>query len=423
MEAPGDPAHGSDEGDDYAPSSPWLPPDDRLWRHPSEVRYNPAPVVVAKAPSPGLRAWLGVGSKLGLALTSGLCGALACAGVFWATGALHPQVIIGRKLIGAQQIRAANNPPPAPVADSVAPSVVGISVTGASGPAYGSGVAVETAGDTCYVLTDLALFSQAGSSPRVKVNTYFGTTKKATLALRDPAAGVAVVTLDWPTKLTAYLGTAARAQTGEQVYALGSPWAAAASAGSYFSTGTLTDQETYVQPSSSSPGIYSLLVANVDVDPSAAGGPLVDPNGYVIGITTPASDQLQRPDLSYVTPIDIAMADVDGLVLHGHAGPHAWMGILSASDITGPGATALGLAAGVQVDAVAPASPLARAGLRDGDIITAINGSSASSVGALIELQADAQPGEVATVNWVHQGHRRRANVTLVLEPVSMGAS
>lgn len=425
MEAPRDPLHAAGEDGEEEPlSSSWLPPDDRLWRHPSEVRVHPAPVVVA--PRPGLvgrlrRPFVMLGS---LALASGLCGALACAGVLWAAGDLGHRVVNMVGIEGTAPVRPASNEPAvASIADQVAPWVMGLSVTGASGSDSGSGVAVYSGGGTCYVLTDSNLFTEAGTGPQVTMTTYTGATKSGQLALLDPSAGIAVVKMDWAPRSIALVGTAGSVVTGQPVFAVGSPWASVTSQGSYFAAGTLVDQETYVQPDNSSAGLFSMLVANIDIDQSAMGGPLVDSSGNVIGITNPVSGQLQKSGLSYITPIDTAMADVYELVRYGHMTPHAWMGVLEATDLSGQGADQMGLEGAVVVDAVAPGSPLARAGLKTGDIITAIDRSPTSSVGALIVLMALAQPGQVDDVNWLHNGHRRSADVTMVDEPASVGPS
>lgn len=426
MEAPHDPLQGSgDDGEEEAPRSSWLPPDDRLWRHPSEVRVNPAPLIVPVARRRLRQRLVGsFASVAAVSVASGLTGALLCAGLLWVAGDLGPKVTNLYKVVGTSPVRPVSvGAATASIPDVVEPWVVGLSVTGAAGPAYGSGVVVYSGGNISYALTDEALFAEAGGGPQVQVTNYAGVTRPGQLVLLDPGDGIAVVKLGWATRSTALLGTAASLGTGEQVFAVGSTWASATSQGSYYAAGTITDQESYVQPDNSSAGMFSMLVAAINVDPSAAGGPLVDANGYVLGITNPVSAQLQKPDLSYVTPIDTAMADVDELVRYGHITPHGWMGVLEATDITGPGAAQMGLQGGVQVDALVPGSPLAKAGLQVGDIITAIDHSPTSSVGALIFLMADAQPGVGALVNWAHQGHREGAYVTMVAEPATVGSS
>ena len=82
------PPHGPGEDDDDHPGSPWLPPDDRLWRHPSDVRSNPS--APAQRPNRSAGSWL-VGPEARtwlVGVISGVVGALVCGGVLIAAGAL-----------------------------------------------------------------------------------------------------------------------------------------------------------------------------------------------------------------------------------------------------------------------------------------------------------------------------------------------
>jgi serine protease Do len=198
----------------------------------------------------------------------------------------------------------------------------------------------------------------------------------------------------------------------------------AASGGSYFADGPITDQVSYIQPpNDGSAALFSMLVADMAVDTSAYGGPLVDGEGNLIGVTNPASSQMQKPDLTYITPVDVVMADVSSLVRYGHLPAHAWLGIMQATDVNGPEASQMGVQAAVRVDAIAPGSPLAKAGAQVNDVITAIAGTSTTSAGALVAWMADARPGQVVGVNWLHQGHRRSADVTLAAQPAAAPGS
>jgi putative serine protease PepD len=359
---------------------------------------------------------------LPLTVISGLLGAAACAGALYATGSLGTSITV-KSVIGPTPYFSRSDPVAGlSVPDTVEPWVVGLSVNGDQGVELGSGVVLDTVGDDCYVVTDSELFAEAGSSTQVSVTTYAGAQKNGQLAQVDPSAGIAIVKVDWAPASTAVLGTVAEVQTGQEVFAVGSEWVSAAMDGSYFSSGPIDDQATYVQPANGGSGaLFPMLVADMAVDQSAYGGALVDASGDLIGITNPASTQLQKPSLTYVTPIDTVMADVSQLVRYGRLGPHAWLGVEQASDLSGPGAQAMGVTAAVEADEVVAGSPLAKAGMEDGDIITAIGGNSMSSVGALLAWQALAKPGQVTQVNWLHAGHRRAANVTLVDQPSSVG--
>jgi putative serine protease PepD len=308
---------------------------------------------------------------------------------------------------------------------SVAPSVVGLSVNGAQGVASGSGVIVSTYGQDCYILTDSALFSTAGSNSQVvQVLSYLGQQKTGLLVGTDPSGGIAVVrvvmgSVDPPDPAVA--GSVADVQTGGTIYSVGSGGVAGSSNGSEFATGSIDDSMSYLPPVEGASGaMYSMLVANMSVDPTALGGAVVDNSGALIGIANQVSSQLARPGLIYVTPIDTAMADMQAIIkAGGQPEAHPWLGILQATDISGPGAQELGVAGAIEVESVAAGSPAAKAGIADNDLITAIFGHPAASVGALIAWLALAKPGEVVSVDWLHSGHRRQADITLGTQPAT----
>ena len=313
------------------------------------------------------------------------------------------------------------------VLDQVAPSVVGLSVDGAQGGVTGSGIIVLTTNQYCYVLTDSALFQDAGPARRIQVEASTGQTKPGSLVGSDPSSGIAVVRVAFtpPNAMSPVnLGSVANVQTGEEVFSIGSPVMGGAANGSYFANGPITDSSSYLQPvNESTDAMFSMLVADITVDPSAYGGAVVDDSGNVIGITNPVSGALARSGQTYVTPIDVAMADVSSMVKYGRPAPHPWLGVLQANDVAGGGIAHVGPAGAVQVDTVAGGSPAARAGIGDGDFITAVGGKGTTSVGELIAWMADAKPGQVVSVDWVSVTGAHQANVTLGDQPASASPS
>jgi S1-C subfamily serine protease len=434
MEPEEDQPHGSgDELDDDQPGPPWLPPDDRLWRHPSEVRANPG----AKGqggPRGAVRAWrrrpeLRV---VFLGLVSGIVGALICVAVLMATGAIGKSSAVVTVAATTTTLSAApratdSQPGASAVLPQVVPSVVGLSVNGAQGVESGSGIMVSTTDQYCYVLTDSTLFQEAGPNSQVQVVSSSGQTKAGYLVGSDPSAGIAVVRvvfLPLDSQSTVDLGSVANAQTGEEVFSVGSPFMAGSSNGSYFADGYLIDTSSYLQPvNDASDAMFSMLVADISVDSSAYGGALVDGAGDVIGITNPVTGPLARPGLTYITPIDTAMADVSSMIRSGRPAPHPWFGVLQANDVSGSGLPHVNAPGVVQVDTVASGSPAAKVGIADGDVIVSVGGKATSSVGELIAWLADAKPGQVVSVSWVDGNKARQADVTLGTQPASASPS
>lgn len=425
--------HGPGEEDDEGPSAPFLPPDDRLWRHPSEVRSNP-PTPAQTVPG-GLRGWFqrGDAGHWLVGVTSGVLGALVCAGILIAAGAVgrgSPTVTDAANTSGGDFVTSTtsrpSNPSPPAIYDSVEPSVVGVTVNADSGVESGSGVVVYSNGPSCYVLTDSSFFSGSTSSTPVQVGSYLGEVVKGTLVGTDPSDGIAVVKADlcarkgrYPAISPAQPGSVADVETGEQVFCIGSSAVAATANGSDFTSGYMDDATSYLAPvNGGSNAMFSMLVANVSVDTPAYGGPLVDGTGALIGITNQVVGPAQ-PGLIYVTPIDTAMEDVTSIIKTGQAAAHAWLGLLQETDISAPAAQGLKVPGGIEVQSLSSGSPAAKAGIAPNDVITAIDGSNGnvSSVGAFVAWMALAKPGEVVNIRWLHDGQPHHAHLTLGKQP------
>ncbi len=424
-------AHGPGEEDDEGLSTPWLPPDDRLWRHPSEVRSNPTtpePVPPRRRGrwfhGPDARPWL-------IGATSGVVAALVCAGILMAAGAVDQPTTVTTHIastgVQATTPSSGGSSPNLPaIFVSVEPSVVGLMVNGDSGVQPGSGVVVSSSGPTCYILTDSSLFTGASSSTSVQVMSYLGQQVKGHLIGTDPSDGIAVVRADlcvrtgrYPAVTTAQPGTVADIQTGEEVYSIGSTAVAATTNGPDFTSGYMDDSTSYLAPvNGASNAVFSLLVANVSIDASAYGGALVDSTGALIGITNQIPGAT-KPGFTYVTPIDTAMEDVPSIIKSGQATAHAWLGVLQETDISGSGAQGLKVPGAIEVQNVSTGSPAAKAGIAPNDVITAIDGSNGNviSVGAFLAWMALAKPGEVVNINWLHDGEPHQAHLTLGTQP------
>ncbi len=145
-----EPPHGPGDEDDEGPGMPWLPPDDRLWRHPSEVRANPPAPPPPPARNIGSwfretdpRSWL-VGA------ISGVVAALVCALVLMAAGAVdRPSTVVSVSTVANTPVSGSTGSGPSDgtaILDSVEPAVVGLTWSSDSGVENGSGVVVYSNG-------------------------------------------------------------------------------------------------------------------------------------------------------------------------------------------------------------------------------------------------------------------------------------
>lgn len=189
---------------------------------------------------------------------------------------------------------------------------------------------------------------------------------------------------------------------------------------------------TQAEGVSSGESLTGLIEVDADVVSGDSGGPLLDDEGEVVGITTAASSG--SADITgYAIPIDdvldvvtqiVAGQDTDTITL----GYPAFLGVQLAT--TGGDAAALnglpgsatgsttGGVAGAVVAGVLDGTPAAQAGLAAGDTITAVDGVTVADGDALGAALAAHAPGDQVTLTWTTAtGTSRSATVTLIEGP------
>jgi putative serine protease PepD len=409
-----------DDGmEEEGPYLAWLPPDDRLWRHPSEGPVPEEPPssesgegggaggshsvpshVAGWARHPSARIWA-------IAVVAAIVGAVAATGVGMLTGAFEQQTTVVHSVAPTVPTvtltsTTANGVDWSGVDDAIAPSVVSIQVTTASGPATGSGFLFEPGnGDNSYIVTDSSLVAGASG---IQVSLVGGQQYRGKVVGSDPMSGLALVSVPVPAPEQDYpqLGSVADLRLADPVLALG----ARANAPASVFSGSVTAEDREVDVTGGS--IMENLIAVSGSSPlpaTEAGGPLVNQVGQVMGITvslapTNSSDQ----GLLFAVPVDVAIHVAQQLLAGAHV-THPWLGIVDADDVVSAVANHYGVSGAAEVGQVSPGSPAGRMGLRPNDIITSMNGTLVTSSGTLISiLFTDGVPGQPLTIRYLHQG-------------------
>jgi S1-C subfamily serine protease len=357
-----------------------------------------------------------------VAVIAGVIGALAASGIGMISGAWVRQTTVVRPVIPATPAVSLAFPGAAPVDwasinDQIAPSVVGISVSGMNGPQYGSGLLLFHGGGSAYVVTASTLFSageEAAYVGPIEVISFSGTQAKGHLLGQDPLSGLAVISVaDSPKQTFPALGSVASLRVANQVMAVG----ARTAPGGTILAGQVSnlDQEVTIADGADMDNLVA--VSTPTISASVAGGPLVDDLGDVVGITLsldPSDANTQA--LTFAVPID-EVVQVARQMVAGGAVTHPWLGITSASDLTSPVAHQEGLAGGAQVGAVASPSPASRLGIKASDIIFSFDGRPVTSTGSLISLLDASSPGLIAPISYIHDGKTIATRVQLANEP------
>jgi S1-C subfamily serine protease len=170
----------------------------------------------------------------------------------------------------------------------------------------------------------------------------------------------------------------------------------------------------------------NLIQTSAPINPGNSGGALVDLFGQLVGIPTLAAQDPQQggaaQGIGFAIPVN-RVRDVTGqIVAHGKVtnSGRAFLGIWEL-DVTPDVQSQYGLKVdhGVYVSGTVPGGPAAKAGLKNGDIIVAINGRPVNASADLLDALSSLRPGQKATLQVVDAGgHTRTVTVTLGTLPV-----
>jgi len=150
------------------------------------------------------------------------------------------------------------------------------------------------------------------------------------------------------------------------------------------------------------------------INPGNSGGPLVNAHGEVIGINTfLISESGSFAGAGFAIPTQIVRPTVDNLIKYGKV-THGYIGI-GINDVTPENARFFNVkkAEGALVAQVEPNSPGAKAGLKTGDVITAIDGKSVNDSGELQVVVGQKRPGTTIDLDVIRNGNAMKVPVTL----------
>ena len=389
--------------DDDEPVAGWLHPDDRLWRHPSELA---TPTWTAPPARGGIesRVWV-------VALLAGLIGSLLTTGLVAASGGFDrrhvPLRSVEREAAPAPGLRVEGPTTNVEIADRVRPTIAKLTVDSDQGQSSGSGVMLR---DDGHIITNDHVVTGARS---IMVELADGKEYEAELIGGDPDSDIAVIKIEgrFPSAL---LGTAQGLKVGQPALAIGSPLGLAG--GPSLSVGVVSAIGREV-PSRDGPPLYDMIQTDAPIARGSSGGALVDGSGAVIGITTAIAvdPTVGAEGLGFATPIDIARDVAEQLIQTGKV-VHVWLGV-EGSDVDDATSARLEISGGVLIRSVKSSSPADRAGVRERDVIVAVDDQRVLTMGALVVALRTRRPGDAVTLTLVRDGERRTVQATLAERP------
>lgn len=312
----------------------------------------------------------------------------------------------------------------ADIVDRVSKSVVSI-VTSMKGTSYygqnytssaaGTGIIVSSDG---YILTNKHVTNGASS---ISVVLDDGTIyKDVEVAATDPLNDVAFLKIKDVSNLTAAkLGDSKTIQAGQQVVAIGNAlglYQNTVTSGVVSGTGrSITASDT---TGSMVEKLNDLIQTDAAINSGNSGGPLINAAGEVIGVNS--ANSVSAENVGFAIPIAAVKGMLSQLIEKGEAS-RAYLGVYT-TDITADLAKSYNLpvsagaylyASGGNYSSIIANSPAAKAGLKDKDIITAVNGVKIGQAGSLSTLIGEYKPGDTVQLTVIRDGAEIAVNVTL----------
>lgn len=282
--------------------------------------------------------------------------------------------------------------------------------------ASGSGVIISGDG---YVVTNNHVVEGAASLAVIFAD---GTRHDAELIGTDPLSDLAVIRVKEAVPSFAALGDSDALQPGETVIAIGSPLGD-------FKNSVTVGVVSALNRTVPGSGQEGLIQTDAAINHGNSGGPLVNLRGEVIGINTLvvrgnglSGDQAEG--LGFSVPSNTVKHVSDDLIAQGKV-EYPYLGIsYSMIDADTAAQANLPVQNGALIGprspnepAVVDGTPAAKAGLRDGDIITAIGGTKLDSNTSLRAALLKHKPGETVQLEVLRDGKTLTVDVTLATRP------
>jgi serine protease Do len=266
----------------------------------------------------------------------------------------------------------------------------------------GSGVVVDPNG---FILTNNHVIEEA-TKIRVQLNDN-PTEYTAQVVGADEETDLAVIRIQTDHKLPfVKLGNSDGVQVGDWVLAIGSPFGLQATV----TAGIVSAKDRGVGRQ-----FQHFLQTDAAINPGNSGGPLVDMAGQVIGINTAIlTGGRGYEGVGFAMPSSMAIKVYNQIVEHGKVTRGSIGVTFSEEQSRNPIVLRdLGATYGVVLQSVEPGGPAATAGIKPGDVVTAVNGKPVKTGPDLVNPIAETAVGDKVRVTYLHNGETREIAVAV----------
>lgn len=288
----------------------------------------------------------------------------------------------------------------AKASDKVSDSVVGIlcysddvpdqaDTTTAS--SQGSGIIFSQDG---YVITNAHVIGNSKTAYAIRVVTSDGKEYKAGVVGYDSRTDIAVLKMDDAKGLTpATFGDSSQLEVGQDIIVVGNP------GGLDYQNTTTKGVISALDRKLSTSSLTKYIQTDAAINPGNSGGPLVNYYGQVVGITTSKIVSETYEGMGFAIPSQTVKSIVDTLVKNGYVEGRVKIGI-SGIAVTSDQASNYNIPQGIYVQSIVSGGPCDGTSLKEGDIITEVDGETITSFADVYAILETHKPGDKIKVKY-----------------------
>jgi serine protease Do len=284
----------------------------------------------------------------------------------------------------------------------------------------GSGVIMEVSGGYGYILTNNHV---AGGAEKMTITLADGRTiEDGKLVGADPKSDIAVVKIKADRLIPAKWGNSDELQKGDWIMAFGSPFGYVGSMTHGIVSALHRDSLGIIN---NGEGYENFIQVDAPINPGNSGGPLVNIRGEVVGVNTAiASRTGSFAGIGFAVPSNQAKYVYTALKEHGKV-TRGYLGVAIRDVSADPDvAKSFGFQGtkGAIVNQVAASGP-AHGKLREGDIVTAVNGKPVADSQDLRNAIAEVHPNADAKLSVFRDGKTQDVTLKVGEQPANMAAA
>jgi serine protease Do len=291
-------------------------------------------------------------------------------------------------------------------------SIVAIQTANSAGQSVSSGSGVVMSSDGYIITNAHVILDENTSQPMSNVAVLLanGTTLPAQVIGYDEQTDLAVVKVTSESALTpAEFGDSDALQVGETAYAIGSP--GGVELANSMTNGIISAINRDITVNDR---VMSLIQTSVTINPGNSGGALINKYGQVVGITSAKLGISYYEGLGFAIPINSAKEIVDELIQTGYISGRPSIGI-TGQNVSEQLSQFYSLPEGVQIVSVDSRAKAASEGLMAGDVITAVNGKTVTTMDEINEIKGDMKAGEKLKLTIYRPSTQKSMDLTITL--------